>query len=93
MSGGGFVIMHGVGIKNTDTNAIQVVTADNAAGSNGNVLTEEAQLIKIGTKILFEGSTLTVSVANTFTINSHPSANRIIYLNLDNFITPGVSGS
>ena len=93
VSGGGFVIMHGVGIKNTDTNAIQVVTADDAAGSNGSVLTQEAQLIKIGTKILFEGSTLTVSVVNTFTINSHPSANKTIYLNLDNFITPGVSGS
>jgi len=90
ISGGGFVTMSGVGIKNTAANTVQVVTAGNTDGS---VSTEEAQLIKIGTVIYFTGSTLTVSVANTFTINSHPSANKTIYLNLDNFITPGVSGA
>ena len=93
VSGGGFVLMHAVGIKNTGENTIQVVTADDAAGGNGSILTQETQSIKIGTSILFEGSTLTVSVVNTFTINSHPSENRTIYLNLDNFIKPGVSGS
>jgi len=93
VSGGGFVLMHAVGIKNTGENTVQVVTADDAAGGNGSILTQETQGIKIGTSILFEGSTLTVSVVNTFTINSHPSENRTIYLNLDNFIIPGVSGS
>ena len=90
ISGGGFVTMSGVGIKNTDSNTVQIVTAGNLDGS---ILTEEAQLVKVGTKMYFTGSTLTVSVANTFTINSHPSANKTIYLNLDNFITPGVSGA
>ena len=90
ISGGGFVTMSGVGIKNTDTNSVQTVTA---GSTDGSIETQETQLIKIGTSIRFEGSTLTVSVANTFTINSHPSANKTIYLNLDNFITPGVSGS
>ena len=90
ISGGGFVTMSGVGIKNTATNAVQTVTA---GSTDGSIETQETQLIKIGTSIRFEGSTLTVSVANTFTINSHPSANKTIYLNLDNFITPGVSGS
>mgnify|MGYP003672936649 FL=1 len=90
ISGGGFVTMSGVGIKNTAANAVQIVTA---GSTDGSVSTEEAQLIKIGTVIYFTGSTLTVSVANTFTINSHPSANKTIYLNLDNFITPGVSGA
>ena len=90
ISGGGFVTMSGVGIKNTAANTVQTVTAGNTDGS---IETEETQLIKIGTVIYFTGSTLTVSVANTFTINSHPSANKTIYLNLDNFITPGVAGS
>ena len=93
VSGGGFVGISGVGIKNTASNTIQVVTADDAAGSNGNVLTEEAQDVKTGSVVYFKGSTLTVSVTNTFKINSHPSASKTIYLNLDNFITPGVSGS
>jgi len=46
----------------------------------------------VGTKIYFKGSTQTVSIVNSFTINSHPTSNKTIYLNLDNFITPGVSG-
>ena len=90
ISGGGFVTMSGVGIKNTAENKVQVVSA---GSSDGGITTEEAQLIKIGTKMYFTGSTLTVSVASDFTINSYPSSDRIIYLNLDNFITPGVSGS
>jgi len=93
ISGGGFVTMSGVGIKNTDVNSIQVVTADDHLGSNGSILTQIDQEIKIGTKIYFRGSTQTVSIVNSFTINSHPTSNKTIKLNLDNFITPGVSGA
>jgi len=46
----------------------------------------------VGTKIYFKGSTQTVSIVNKFKINSHPSSNKEIFLNLDNFITPGISG-
>ena len=90
ISGGGFVTMSGAGMKNTGGNAVQVVAPGEGDGS---VLTEESQSIQEGTRIYFTGSTLTISVVNTFTINSHPSANKTIYLNLDNFITPGISGS
>ena len=90
ISGGGFVTMTGAGMKNTGGNAVQVVAPGEGDGS---VLTEESQSIQEGTRIYFTGSTLTISVVNTFTINSHPSANKTIYLNLDNFITPGISGS
>ena len=93
ISGGGFVKMSGVGVNNTAENLVQVVTADDAAGSNGSILTEESQGVRVGTKIYFKGSTLTISILNTFQIISHPTSSRIIYLNLDNFITPGVSGS
>ena len=93
ISGGGFVKMSGVGVNNTAENLVQVVTADAAAGSNGCILTEESQDVRVGTKIYFKGSTLTISILNTFQIISHPTSSRIIYLNLDNFITPGVSGS
>jgi hypothetical protein len=89
ISGGGFVKMSGVGIKNTAENLIQVVTADDHLGSNGSILTEESQAIKVGTKMYFKGSTQTVSIVNKFKINSHPSSNKEIFLNLDNFITPG----
>ena len=90
VSGGGFVTISGVGIKNTAQNLIQVVTASEGSGS---ILTEEGQTVREGTKIYFDGSTQSIDIDNTFTIKSHPSANKTIYLNLDNFITPGVSGA
>lgn len=93
ISGGGFVTMSGVGVQNSSTNTVQVVTADDHLGSNGSISTQEDQIIKAGTKIYFKGSTQSIDINNTFTIKSHPSANKIIYLDLDRFITPGVSGS
>ena len=90
ISGGGFVTVSGVGIKNTGTNTIQSV---DPGENDGSITTQEAQATKAGSKIYFTGSTQSVDIDNTFTIKSHPSANKTIYLNLDNFITPGVSGS
>jgi hypothetical protein len=94
VSGGGFVTVSGRGVKNTGENKVQIVTADAGGGDGDGLVTMQiTQTVAQGTKLYFTGSTQTVSVVNTFTINSHPSANKIIYLNLDNFITPGVSGS
>ena len=89
ISGGGFVTLSGAGIKNTGSNTVQTV---NAGEADGSIVLEIAQGVREGTVLSFNGSTLTVSVANTFIINSHPSANKTIYLNLDNFITPGIAG-
>ena len=47
--------------------------------------------VTTGTTLYFTGSTETVTIANTITVNSYPSANRTIYLDLDNFITIGVN--
>ena len=90
ISGGGFVTISGVNFINTSANTVQVVDADETAG---HVVMQVAQDIKVGSKMYFTGSTLTISVVNNFTINSHPSSDKTIYLNLDNFITPGVSGA
>tara|TARA_X000001388_G_scaffold13944_1_gene8091 strand:- start:1236 stop:2456 length:1221 start_codon:yes stop_codon:yes gene_type:complete len=90
ISGGGFVTISGVGIKNTGVNTIQAV---DAGESDGSITTQETQSVKVGSKIYFTGSTQSIDIDNTFTIKSYPSTNKIIYLNLDNFITPGVSGS
>jgi len=89
ISGGGFVTLVGVNVNNTAENLIQVVTESSSAGS---VLTEEAQVVKIGSKVYFTGSTQTITIANNIVINKQPSSNRTIYLDLDNFITPGISG-
>lgn len=95
ISGGNFVSMKGDGIDNSSENLVQTVTADAGGGDgNGSIVVEVGQAnIAQGTKLYFTGSTQTVSIINNFTINKYPSSNKTIYLNLDNFITPGVSGS
>ena len=90
VSGGGFVTISGVDIKNTSANTVQTVVAGSADGS---VVMQVAQDIKAGSVITFTGSTTNITIKNSFTINSYPSANKTISLNLDNFITPGVSGA
>ena len=88
ISGGGFVTISGRGIVNTSTNTVQTV---DVGETGGGVTMQVEQEVKAGTKIYFVGSTLSIDVDNAFTIKSHPTANKTIYLNLDNFITPGTS--
>ena len=79
---------------NTSANTVQTVTADvGGGGGDGLVVVQVAQVAAQGTLLYFEGSAKTVTIANNIVINKQPSSNRTIYLNLDNFITPGVSGS
>ena len=90
VSGGGFVTVSGAGINNTGVNTVQVVTPH---ATQGSILMQESQEAGIGTKIYLQGSAKEISINNNFTVESLPSADQIVYLNLDNFITPGVSGS
>jgi len=90
ISGGGFVTISGVNFINTSENTVQTIDPSSSAG---HVVMTLAQDIKVGSKMYFTGSTQTISIVNSFTINSHPTSNKTIKLNLDNFITPGVSGA
>ena len=93
VSGGNFVTISGVGVNNSATNKVVSVSASEAAGSMVMTLSQTLSGGTNGTKLYFTGSTQSINITNTFTISSHPSSNKTIYLNLDNFITPGVSGS
>ena len=93
ISGGGFVTIAGVGVVNTSANTVQTVTTDHDGdGGDGAAVMQVAQGFKAGSKIYFTGSTKTVVIANTIKVRSYPVRGISIYLNLDNFITPGVSG-
>ena len=92
ISGGGFVTIAGVGVNNLTENTVSTVDASSAAGSMVMTLDQSDNNLALGTKLYFTGSTQTVTIANNIVINKNPSSNRTIYLNLDNFITPGVSG-
>ena len=97
VSGGGFVTIAGTNVLNTSENTIQTVTADvGGGGGDGLIVVQIDQAdagLVAGTKLYFTGSTQTVTIANNIIINKNPSSNKTIYLNLDNFITPGVSGA
>jgi hypothetical protein len=86
ISGGGHVTVSGRGIVNTSANTVQTVDPDEVAGS---VVVQVNQSVKQGTKVYFTGSTQSIKIKNPIIIRSYPLSNKIIKLNLDNFITPG----
>jgi hypothetical protein len=96
ITGGGLVTIKGLNVVNTSANTIQSVTAD-VVGSSGEITVQVAQTtaLAVGTVIRLSGSGIgkgsreTLDIDNEITINSHPSSNREIFLNLDNFIEPG----
>ena len=86
---GNLVTISGVGIKNTSANSVQSVDAGEADGS---IVMQVAQDVKVGTKIYFSGCTDSVKVSGPIVINSYPTDNVTINLDLDNFITKGING-
>ena len=86
---GNLVTISGVGIKNTSANSVQIVSAGEADGS---IVMQVAQDIKVGTKVYFSGCTNSVKVSGPIVINSYPTDNVTINLDLDNFITKGIGG-
>jgi len=93
ISGGGFVTISGANVVNTGTNTVQTVSASSGSGSIVMQVDQTGNGLAQGTKLYFEGSALNITIENNITIKSYPSSSKTIYLNLDNFITPGVSGS
>jgi len=93
ISGGGFVTISGANVVNTAANTVQTVSASSGSGSIVMEVDQTGNGLAQGTKLYFTGSTQTVTIANNIIINKNPTSNKTIYLNLDNFITPGVSGS
>jgi hypothetical protein len=90
IAGGSFVTFTGSNVNNVTTNNVNVVTASETAGS---FTCDVAQTLKDKTVLTFTGSSLTVNITSIIIVNRYPAANRTINLNLDNFITPGVSGA
>jgi len=102
ISGGSFVTLSGEGINTSGTNDINTVTADAGGGdTNGEIVMDLSSTVTAGTTLYVAtneelgavGSTTRIDIEFTNTINRYPTGNRTIYLNLDNFITPGVSGA
>ncbi len=86
ISGGGHVVVAGRGIVNTSANTVQSV---DPGETDGSITMQVAQVVKVGTKLYFKGSTQSIQIKNSIVIRSYPSSNKTIKLNLDNFIQPG----
>ena len=93
ISGGGHVTVTGVGINNATTNNINTVTEDVDGGGSpdGVIAMDNSSTVTTGTVLTFTGSATQIKIKFEGRISAFPSANKIIYLNLDNFITPGAA--
>ena len=88
VSGGSIVTVTGIGFINTSTNTVQSVSASSSAGS---MVMQVAQTVRSGTKLYFEGSSLNSTTTGTILINKYPTANRTIYLNVNNILGTGAA--
>ena len=93
ISGGSHVTFAGANVDNSSTNNVNAVTTADAGGgdSDGVITCDVNQTLTVGTVLTFKGSSQKVDVASAINILQYPDANRTIYLNLDNFITPGTA--
>ena len=98
--GGSVCLFSGVGVDNTSTNNINVVTPDPSGGDGDGLFTcDVAQTLTEGTKLSFKSIDTTApkgpftSLACNFSlnVNSFPLSNHTINLNLDNIIKPGTA--
>ena len=90
IAGGSLVTFSGSGVNNTATNDVNVVTASETAGS---FTCDVAQTLKDKSVLTFKGCSSTIDITSSIIINKYPPVNRTINLDLDAFITPGVSGA
>jgi len=88
LSGGSHVTFTGVGVDNSSTNNINVVTASSSAGL---FTCDVAQSLTAGTVLTFKGSSRFVNIPGTITLTGSPRVNSTIDLNIDDFITPGTA--
>ena len=92
IAGGGHVTVTGVGINNTGTNNINSVTEDfDGSDTDGVITMDNSSTVTAGTVLTFTGSTTRIAINYSTVISSFPSASKTIYLNIDNFITPGAA--
>ena len=98
--GGSVCQFNGIGVDNTSTNNINVVTPDPSGGDGDGLFTcDVAQTLTDGTRLRFRSIDTTAklgpftSLACNFNlnVNSFPLSNHTINLNLDNIIKPGTA--
>ena len=93
IAGGNHVTYKGTNVNNSSANAVTSISQADAGGgdTNGTLVVQLAQTLKGGETLTFRGSSKTVDITGAVNITSYPASNRIVYLDLDKFITPGAA--
>jgi len=100
VSGGNTVSYLGVGVNNSASNLVNVVTPDcpdltssGALDNDGQITVGLSQTLSKGTVLLFNEIYNQFTMSFSTTIDKHPESNTDILFDLDKIITVGVSGS
>tara|TARA_R100001463_G_scaffold59186_3_gene111478 strand:+ start:416 stop:1666 length:1251 start_codon:yes stop_codon:yes gene_type:complete len=92
IAGGAGVTYSGQDVDNSSTNTVTSVTADaDGSGNNGAMVVTLTQTLKKGTVLRFLGSHEQVNLSGIININSYPSTNTTIYLDLEKIIELGTA--
>ena len=98
IAGGEVVTYFGVGVDNTATNRVTVVTPDcpdltdsGNLDNDGKIVVELAQTLTAGTVLKFVGSHKSVQIIGGISISGYPSANKTIYFDLDEPLSVGAN--
>lgn len=90
IAGGAGVTYTGEGVNNETTNTVTSVTPDpDGTDGDGAMVVTLTQVLRKGTVLRFNGSHEQVNLSGVISINSYPSANTTIYLDLEKIITLG----
>ena len=90
IAGGADVTYTGQGVDNSSTNTVTSVTPDpTGADGDGAMVVTLTQVLRKGTVLRFDGSHEQVNLSGVININSYPSENTTIYLDLEKIITLG----
>mgnify|MGYP003148941045 FL=1 len=96
ISGGSKAVFTGIGVDNSSTNNVNVVTPDpNGTDGDGVITCDISQSLTVGTKLTFTAGSgkETLTTAATFnaqlTVTQFPQTNKTINIKIDDLITPG----
>jgi len=99
ISGGNTISYVGLGVDNSSANSVNVVTpdcpdpSDGTLDNDGQITVQLSQTLTQGTLLTFKGCFKEVVIKGEVKVDSHPTSDTTINLDLDKILTPGVSGS
>lgn len=98
ISGGSKARFTGIGVDNSSTNNVNVVTPDpNGTDGDGVITCDLAQSLTVGTRLTFssqDGKQILTTAATLnaqLTVTQFPQANKTINVSIDDLITPGTA--